>query len=150
LFSWQFLLSQCPVGEELLKDFKSQGMEMISSSPETPIKNTLSHELSSTNARFNNVQAALRTWLDHVNRLIQSTEDFDSRATEINARITSCTERLAEIETPRNFTELKSSISKLKVSNYLKFLKNFQKIPKFSKNVSFRPLFRIFNRKHPK
>jgi len=85
------------------------------------IKSSLAQDLSSNISRFNNLQAALRTWLDHLNRLASMSQAFQSKYTELEMNLTSISDQLNELRVPTRFSELRNHIHKLKVGVYLLF-----------------------------
>ena len=79
------------------------------------LKSSLAQDLSSHVSRFNNLEAALKTWLDHVTRLANMNHIFQSKGQELNTLITNTWEQLNELRNPTTFSELKTHMHRLKV-----------------------------------
>lgn len=108
----EMLLEKCVRGQELLDDLKAAKDALTPfASPE--LKASLIQDVSSNNARFQNIQAALRTWLDHTNRLTDMHDEFQQKSGKISQTLTDLSERLAEEKVPSTFSHLKKYITKL-------------------------------------
>jgi hypothetical protein len=82
------------------------------------LKSSLAQDLSSQISRYNNLQAALKTWLDHVNRLANLQHAFQAKSQELTVLIGNFIEQVDEITPPTTFTELKDQMRGLKVSPF--------------------------------
>ncbi|ODN01321.1 hypothetical protein Ocin01_05366, partial [Orchesella cincta] len=79
----ELLIEKCARGEELLEDLKTAKSALLPfASPE--LRASLVQDLSSNNARYQNIQAALRTWLDHTNRLSDMHDTFQHKTNRIS------------------------------------------------------------------
>lgn len=108
----EMLLEKCVRGQELLDEFKTAKDALIPfASPE--LKASLLQDVSTNNARFQNIQAALRTWLDHTNRLADMNDNFQQKTGKITQLLSDLNERLAEEKVPTTFSHLKKYITKL-------------------------------------
>ena len=109
----EVLIERCPEGERLLEVYRNSKIALGFASPE--IKSSINHELGLNTARFANLQAAMKTWLDHINRVHGINQVFEDKYKLTGVLLGDIQEQFEERKIPVNFTEFTSYITFLKV-----------------------------------
>lgn len=114
------MIERLPRGEELLTDLKTQNMQLLPHCP-PDMRSQLSQEFSSFNSRLCNLQASLKTWLDHLNRLSHMNQGCQNKFNQIVQGISGIRERMLEEKLPTTFSDLKQYVKTIEV-DYIIFV----------------------------